>query len=241
MIKAKGLTKIYRGGTSLEDIDLTLEKGQVMALAGTNGAGRTTLLRILATQLKPNRGRLEIDGVNALKHPFRVRPKIGFVPQSQSFYDYMTVGEFLKFVLYCNSDKDRKQNPSIPEDRPFEELETDLPLRALSFGSRQKLALTSVLLQEPPLLLLDEPLTHLDPIAADRFHGLVREYQARGGTVLMACNRASDIAALCGRVTFMHAGRILKQMTLEQPDIDVRGILRDLIENWDGEKSGDNS
>ena len=111
MIKAQGLAKIYRGGTSLEGIDLTLEKGQVMALAGTNGAGRTTLLRILATQLRPNRGRLEIDGVNALKHPFRVRPKIGFVPQSQSFYDYMTVGEFLKFVLYCNSDKDRKQNP----------------------------------------------------------------------------------------------------------------------------------
>ncbi len=241
MIKAQGVSKIYRGGTSLTDIELTLEKGRVLAIAGTNGSGRTTLLRILATQLKPNRGRIEIDGVNAIKHPFRVRPKIGFVPQSQSFYDYMTVGEFLKFVLYCNNEKDRKQNPSIPENRPFEELDDEMPLRALSFGSRQKLALTSVLLQEPPLLLLDEPLTHLDPVAAVRFHELVRDYQAGGGTVLMACNRASDIAALADQVVFMHEGRILKLMKIEQGKIDVRGILQDLIENGAGEKSGEES
>jgi len=238
MIKARGISKIYKDGTPLADVDLDLERGRILAIAGTNGSGRTMLLRVLATQLKPTRGRVEIDGMNAIKHPFRVRPKIGFVPQSQSFYDYMTVGEFLKFVTYCHNESDRKQDPEIPENQPFDGLETEMPLRSLSFGLRQKLALTSVLVHKPPLLLLDEPLTHLDPIAVIQFHALVKEYRAGGGTVVMACNRASDIAALCDQVAFMHRGRILRRMQLERPDIDIYGILKELVENEDGEHTG---
>ncbi len=212
MIKARGLTKIYSGAAALAEIDLNLARGQDLGLVGTNGSGRTTLLRILATQLKPTRGQLEIDGIDALKHPFRARPKIGYVAQSQSFYDSMNVGEFLKFVAACQNEKVDKT--ALLQTQPFEGLSAEMPLRNLSHGSRQKLALTAILIHKPSLLILDEPLTHLDPVAARQFHTLIKNFRLQGGTILMACNHTAEVPALCDEVAFMHEGRILQTVKI---------------------------
>jgi ABC-type multidrug transport system ATPase subunit len=227
MIKVQGISKIYGGVSALADVDLTVAEGQVLGLVGTNGSGRTTLLRILATQLKPAAGQIEIGGVDAIKHPFRVRPKIGYLAQSQSFYDSMTVGEFLKFVSSCQKEKSDKS--SIAEEQPFERLRPELSLRSLSQGSRQKLALTAILVHKPSILILDEPMTHLDPIAIKQFHALVKNFQFRGGTVVMACNRTCDIPALCDEVVFMHEGRILQTVRMAGLKIDITDMFVDLI------------
>ncbi len=227
MIKAQGISKIYNGVSALADVNLTIAKGQVLSIVGTNGSGRTTLLRILATQLKPNAGQVEIDGIDAIKHPFHVRPKIGYLAQSQSFYDSMTVGEFLKFIASCQNQKLDKS--PISEAEPFEGLSPELSLRALSHGSRQKLALTAILIHKPSLLILDEPMTHLDPVAVRQFHALVKNFQFQGGTIIMACNRTSELPALCDEVAFMHQGRILQTMRIAGLQVNVSDLFLDLI------------
>lgn len=227
MIKAQGISKIYHGVAAVDNVDITVVRGQVLGLVGTNGSGRSTLLRILATQLKPTSGQIEIDGIDTLKHPFRVRPKIGYIAQSQSFYDSMTVGEFLKFVAACQSEK--RDRPSIFAYQPFDGLSAEMPLRSLSHGARQKLALTAITIHRPTLLILDEPHNHLDPIAIGQFEDLVQNFKAQGGTVIMACNRTTEIPALCDEVAFMHHGRILETMKLEGMRVNISEIFVDLI------------
>lgn len=223
MIKARGISKIYNGVAVVDDIDLALARGQILGLVGTNGSGRSTLLRILATQLKPTSGQIEINGIDALRHPFRARPKIGYIAQSQSLYDSMTVGEFLKFVAACQSEK--RDKSSILAEQPFEGLSAEMPLRSLSHGSRQKLVLTAILIHKPSLLILDEPHNHLDPIAVGQFENLVKSFKSQGGTIIMACNRTTEIPALCDEVAFMHRGKILETMKLEGRDIDIAEIF----------------
>jgi ABC-2 type transport system ATP-binding protein len=228
MIKAQGLSKIYSGVAAVADIDLTVDRGQVLGLVGTNGAGRTTLLRILATQLKPTSGQIEIDGINALRHPFRARPKIGYIGQTQSFYDSMNVGEFLKFVASCQNEKLDKA--AILTAQPFDGLNAEMPLRTLSHGSRQKLALAAVLIHRPSLLILDEPMTYLDPVAVRQFHAMVKSFQLQGGTIVMACNRTEDIPDLCDVVAFMDRGRILQTIKLAGLGINIAETFVELIE-----------
>jgi|WetSurSiteA1Bulk_404760.scaffolds.fasta_scaffold04218_2 ABC-2 type transport system ATP-binding protein len=233
MIKARQISKIYGGTAALSDVDLTLEHGQILGIVGTNGSGRTTLLRILATQLKPTSGQMEIDGIDALKHPFRARSKIGYIAQSQSFHDSMTVGEFFKFVASCQNEKLAKS--SILAEQPFDGLSAEMPLRSLSHGSRQKLALTAILIHKPSLLILDEPLNHLDPIAAGQFQRLAKDFRFQGGTIAMACNRTADIPALCDEVAFMHQGRILQITKLAGLERDISEMFMELIKR-DGEE-----
>ncbi len=237
MIKAQGISKVYNGVAAVDNINLTLARGRILGFVGTNGSGRSTLLRILATQLKPTSGRVEIDGIDALKHPFRVRPKIGYIAQSQSFYDSMTVGEFLKFVAACQSEK-RDKLP-ILADAPFEGLSAEMPLRSLSHGSRQKLALTAILIHKPSLLILDEPLNHLDPIAAGQFQNMVKRFQAQGGSIVMACNRVEDIPALCDDVAFMHRGRILETLPLLGQGVNISEYFIELVKRHNADPARD--
>jgi ABC-2 type transport system ATP-binding protein len=230
MIKSQGISKIYNGVAAVDEVDLTLARGQILGLVGTNGSGRSTLLRILATQLKPTSGRVEIDGIDALKHPFRARPKIGYIAQSQSFYDSMTVGEFLKFVAACQSEK--RDKSSVLVEQPFEGLSPEMPLRSLSHGSRQKLALTAILIHRPSLLILDEPLNHLDPIAARQFQTLIRNFQAQGGSVVMACNRTEEIPSLCDQVAFMHRGKIRETIKLSGCSINISESFVELVTRY---------
>jgi ABC-2 type transport system ATP-binding protein len=234
MIKARGISKIYGEVAAVADIDLALAHGQILGFVGTNGSGRTTLLRILATQLKPTSGQIEIDGIDALKHPFRARPKIGYIAQSQSFYDSMTVREFLKFVAACQNE--RRDKSSLLAEQPFEGLSAEMPLRSLSHGSRQKLALTAILIHKPSLLVLDEPLNHLDPIATRQFHSLAKNFQAQGGTIVMACNRTEEIPALCDEVAFMHRGKILETVKLAGLRINISEVFAELIKRHDAEQ-----
>jgi len=228
MIKALGISKIYGDAAVVADINLTVERGRVLGLVGTNGSGRTTLLRILATQLKPTSGQIEIDGIDALKHPFRARPKIGYVPQTQSFYDAMNVGEFFKFVASCQNEKVDKA--AIMAALPFDGLSSEMTLRNLSQGQRQKLAIAAILIHKPSLLILDEPLTHLDPLAVRQFHGLVKQFRLQGGTIVMACNSSRDVPDLCDDVAFMHQGRIMQTIALAGRTIDIAETFIKLID-----------
>jgi ABC-type multidrug transport system ATPase subunit len=214
---------------ALANVAFSLARGRVLGLVGTNGSGRTTLIKILATQLKPSSGEVEIDGINSLKHPFHVRPKIGYVPQAQTFYDYMTVGEYMRFVILSRREKPGNGVRAHGPEELFGDLAADLPLRTLSPGSRQKLALNAALIHRPALLLLDEPLNSLDPLATTRFHRMITDFKVQGGTVVMASNRTWDVAALCDEVLLLHQGRLLASVNVSGPDMDLGAVFERLV------------
>lgn len=229
MIKIRSLSKTYGRATALADVDLTVDCGKVLGLIGTNGSGRTTLLDILATLLRPTSGFVEIDGVDALKFPFEVRPKIGYIPESYGFYDHLTVGEFLEFVADCRKVKVRADKLSFFTDGAIEGLKPDTAIGLLSRGLRQQLAWAAALIHAPLVLLLDEPMSYLDPIAAARFESLLKGVRSEGGTIVLACNRIADIQTLCDEIAFLHHGRLLKVMKVESFSINPSEVLQSLI------------
>jgi ABC-2 type transport system ATP-binding protein len=116
MISIHGLSKMHDKTSVLSDIDLTVARGKVFGLAGTNGSGRTTLLEILATLRKPTAGSVEIDGINAIQSPFEVRSRIGYVPDRHDFHAALTVREFLDFLRTCRNVKSSADNTALPAD-----------------------------------------------------------------------------------------------------------------------------
>ena len=230
MIKARGISKYHGRVRALADVDVTLAAGRSLGLLGTNGAGRTTLLNILATLVRPTSGHLDIDGIDALRDPFRVRPDLGFVPQVPAFHGDMTVGELLEFAAAMRAPAPGKARPSVHTEPVCDDSDWAMPLSALSAGSGQKVALAAALARGPRLLLLDEPLSHLDPMAASRVHGVLRDFHAQGGTVVMACNRAADVEALCDEVAFFHRGRLLRTMEMGRSGLDISAVFQSLVQ-----------
>ena len=230
MIKARGISKYHGRVQALSDVDVTLAAGRILGLVGTNGAGRTTLLNILATLVRPTSGHVDIDGIDALRHPFRVRPDLGFVPQAPVFDGDTTVREFLEFAAAMRVAAPGNPQPSVRAESVVEGLDPDMPVSALSAGSGQKVALAAALASGPRLLLLDEPLSHLDPMAAMRVHGVIRDFHAQGGTVVMACNRLTDVEALCDEVAFFNRGRLLRTMEIGHMGLDIGAVFQSLVQ-----------
>jgi len=229
MIKARGISKFRGRVQALADVDITLGAGRILGLVGTNGAGRTTLLSILATLVRPTSGHIDIHGIDALRHPFQVRPELGFVPQAPVFEGETTVGELLGIAAAMRAPASGHARPSVRPESVCEGLDPDKPIGALSVGLGQQVALAAALAREPRLLLLDEPLAFLDSLAATRVHGVIRDFQAQGGTVVMACNRFADVEALCDEVAFLHRGRLLRTMDVRHAGLDLGTVFQSLV------------
>ncbi len=238
MIKIQGVSKVYDKITALTEIDLAIARGRIFGLTGTNGAGRTTLLNILATLLRPTSGFVEIDGVDALKSPFEVRSRIGYVPESCDSYDHLTGAEFLDFIAACRQIKPTSAKRAYFAGGLLDGLKRDKPIRLLSRGIRQQLAWAAALLHDPTVLLLDEPMNHLDPIVAASFENTLRKFRDTGGTVVMASNRPADLQALCGEVGFLHNSRLLRVMRIEGLSLNLPELLQSLVAQQRGINPG---
>ncbi|MGD0310575.1 MAG: ABC transporter ATP-binding protein [Acidobacteriota bacterium] len=234
MISIHGLSKMHDKTSVLSDIDLTVARGKVFGLAGTNGSGRTTLLEILATLRKPTAGSVEIDGINAIQSPFEVRSRIGYVPDRHDFHAALTVREFLDFLRTCRNVKSSADNTALPADGWLHGLKMDAPIGSLSRGLKQQLAWAAALIHAPAVLLLDEPMNDLDPFAAARCADAIKEMRSRGGTVVMASNRTADLQVLCDEVGFLHKGRLLQVMKVEGLSMNLLEILTSLLAQQEG-------
>jgi ABC-2 type transport system ATP-binding protein len=237
MIKAHGLSKIHDHAALLANVDLEVGRGKTFGLTGLNGSGRTTLLSILATLVKPTSGSLEMDGIDALKSPHLARPFIGYVSESPSFVDHLTVGEYLEFLSACRKSRSGIGPSATLSEETFGSFPRASPIRSLSRGLKQQLAWAAALMHAPRLLLLDEPMSHLDPLAGARCESALKNVRREGGTVVIASNHIADLQNLCDEVGFMHQGRLLKVVKLEGRDLNLADVLHDLIDQQLGSDS----
>jgi ABC-2 type transport system ATP-binding protein len=205
-----GLSKSYGGFPALQSIRLEMAPGEVFGVLGRNGAGKTTLLRILMGLLMPSSGCARILGLDCFADRVQLKRLIGYLPDTPFFYDHLTARELIRFMADVH-DLDARQSAGraqlLLEELQLSEVADDF-VTNYSLGMKKKLALILALLHEPPVLILDEPTTGLDPIASRQIRTLIRSYADRGRSVLLSTHWLEMAESVCDRVGIIHQGRL---------------------------------
>ena len=213
-----------RGGETiaLKDISFSAGGGEVLALLGPNGSGKTTALKLISTMLLPDAGSVRVSGCDARRDAGAVRRQVGIaVATERSFFPRLSARENLEFFASLDevSRKERAQRiKEVLRDTGLEE-QADTLVMKFSSGMYQRLGLARALLKKPSVLLLDEPTRSVDPASAAKFWKLVRELPARGTTVILATHNFQEAAAVADRVVVLHAGEVVGRRDLPSPDV----------------------
>lgn len=211
MIDLFEFTKKYRDFTAVDRVSLHVEKGDIFGLIGPNGAGKTTIIRFLSTLLLPTAGRGMVSGFDVVNDYLDVRRQIGFMPDSFGLYPGMEVWAFLDFFARAYGLKQAKRLNVINdvltlvdlEDKRFDSVDS------LSRGMKQRLCLAKTLLHDPPVLILDEPASGLDPLARKEMQELLKELRKMGKTVLISSHLLAELADYCNKVAIINHGKVL--------------------------------
>jgi len=214
------LTKRFGGLVAVDDLSFDVGRGQIFGLLGSNGAGKTTTLKVLTGLLRPDSGRVRIDGVDVLRRPVEAKRRIGFLPEAPALYDQLTAREFLEMIGTLRSMEQARLDARIGELLEMMELSEFAKSNVGTFsrGMRQKLAFASAVLHSPAILVLDEPLSGLDPRFGKLFKDWIRGHAGGGGSVLMSTHVTSNAEEMCDRVAVIDRGRVLAAGP-------VRGVL----------------
>lgn len=232
-IRIESLDKSYGAIRALDGASLEVRRGEVFGLVGPNGAGKSTLIKAVCGILKPNAGQVAVLGLDARKDRYRVRQRLGYMPQTPALYEDLSPYENLVFFSSGYSTPDRKDR--IRQSLTFVDLwdRRNDPLHTFSGGMKQRTSLACALLRDPELLLLDEPTAGVDPTLKKSFWQHFEKLKGRGSTILLTTNMM-DEAVRCDRVAVIREGRILIS---EEPEaIRSRGRTRITLELANGER-----
>ena len=210
-ILTRQLTKRYGALTALDSLDLQLESGDVFGFIGPNGAGKSTTMKILAGLLSPTSGMAEIFGKNVFENGDFVRRSIGYMPDSFGVYEDLKVTEYLEFfaAAYDISRKERKKVVNDVLELTDLQYKRDALVDSLSRGMQQRLGLARVLVHDPPILILDEPASGLDPRARIEIRELLKELQRMGKTIMISSHILSELGEFCNKIGIIERGRLL--------------------------------
>jgi ABC-2 type transport system ATP-binding protein len=236
-IDVRSLSKRYAGGVlANDDISLRVAAGMTLGLLGHNGAGKTTLVRQITGELQPTSGGVHVMGIDVVRHYGRARKLMGVVPQEAIPYDHLTPREHLAFFArlrgLSRGDAARRAAELI-ESLGLGPHASKLS-RTLSGGLKRKLLVGNALVGDPPVLVLDEPTTGLDPHARREVWSLLRTLRGRGRTIIMTTHYMEEAEELCDEVALISGGRLAVQGTVEQLRAHVRNRFKATYEGADG-------
>ncbi len=232
IVRLDSVSKVYRDPmtlkpfTAVDGVTLSLERGEIFGLLGPNGAGKTSTIKMILGLTRPTRGTVRIDG----RDPWdtNARKRLGYLPENPCFYDHLTATEYLELVgeLFGIRPDARRRRSMALLDRLGLSAHSRKPLRKFSKGMTQRVGVCQALLNEPTLLVMDEPMSGLDPIGRAELKHLLREERDQGTTILMSSHVLSETESLCDRVAILHRGRVLEVGS-------VKGLLSDGIMEWE--------
>lgn len=205
VIELKDLTKDYGEGRGIFDINLTINKGEMLGFAGTNGSGKTTTIRNIMGFLKPTGGAAFVNGLEAWTHSSEIVKNIGYVPGEIAFPDLPTGTAFLKSQAEFLGISDMSYAEHIIEKL---QLDPRAPLKRMSKGMKQKTAIVAALMADPEIIILDEPTTGLDPLMRDAFLEIISAEHAKGKTIFMSSHMFGELETTCDRVALIRDGYI---------------------------------
>jgi ABC-2 type transport system ATP-binding protein len=212
MIELLNLTKVYRGFTAVDHIDLEVPGGLVFGFLGPNGAGKTTTISMMAGVLKPTEGRVLLNGVDLAENPSEAKMLVGYIPDRPFIYEKLTGMEFLDFMrgLYRLNDGKRDRGRAAELLGLFGLMDwRDELIESYSHGMKQRLVMCSALLHRPKILIVDEPMVGLDPKAARLVKNLFRAEGAAGTTVFMSTHSLEVAQEVCDEIAIIQDGRII--------------------------------
>ncbi|MEO5753351.1 MAG: ABC transporter ATP-binding protein [Chthoniobacterales bacterium] len=207
MLQIEAVSKKFRGGNyGVRDVSLELKSG-VIGLLGPNGAGKTTLMQMIATITRPTSGRISFQGVDVVKRPNELRRKLGYLPQDFGVYDNLTALEFLSYFAALKGVHSRKRILEMLESVNLHTV-ADRALGGFSGGMRQRLGIAQALVNDPVLVIVDEPTAGLDPEERVRFRNVLSEI-GFGKLVILSTHIVSDIESIATQIAVMKEGRLL--------------------------------
>jgi ABC-2 type transport system ATP-binding protein len=213
-IEIHGLTKLFSRTVAVKNLSLSIPRGCAFGLLGPNGAGKSTTLRILMGTLAPTAGEARVLGIDVRDNPTLVKQKVGYVPETHHIYRWMRIGEVVGF---CRSCYPTWNGATCQEMLDRFALDPQKKVKHLSKGTLVKLALVLALSHEPELLLLDEPLSGLDPVAREEFlDGVLQSICDRGQTVVISSHMLDDVRRLADRLAILYEGQILVEGNVDQ-------------------------
>jgi ABC-2 type transport system ATP-binding protein len=232
LLRVTGLSKVYRDPmtlrpfTAVDGVSFTLGRGEIFGLLGPNGAGKTTTIKMILGMARPTAGAVLLDGRDP-RNP-AARHRLGYLPESPCFYDHLTATEYLDLVgsLFAIETTTRRRRSAALLERMGLAAHAKKPLRKFSKGMTQRLGFAQALLNEPTFLVLDEPMSGLDPIGRAEAKQLLREERARGATVFLSSHVLAETESICDRVGIMKSGRLLEAGPVEE-------LLKGGVREWE--------
>jgi ABC-2 type transport system ATP-binding protein len=228
MIRARDLSKFYGGKRALGPVSFEINDGETVGFLGLNGAGKTTALRILACDLRPSAGTIEVGGFDAVGDPHEVRKRIGFLPENPPIYADMSVSDYLTFsgeLRGMTKTAIKKRLSDVLEITDLTEVAND-PIGTLSHGYRQRVGVGQAIIHQPKFLILDEPTRGLDPVQIVEMRNLIHDLK-QNHTVLISSHILTEISQTCDRLLVLGKGALFGIGT-EAELGNVKGEIRQI-------------
>jgi ABC-2 type transport system ATP-binding protein len=209
VIEITDLYKYYGERRAIGPLSCSIADGEIVGLLGLNGAGKTTTLRILACDLLPSAGSVRVDGLDVVEQPHEVRSRIGYLPDTPPLYPEMTVRAYLGFAARLRGLSREAADKRVPEVEEIIELSdvSAQPISSLSHGFKQRVGIAQAIVHSPRLLVLDEPITGLDPVQIVEMRELLRSLRGKH-TILLSSHILSEISETCDRILVIKDGQI---------------------------------
>lgn len=210
MIRATNLTKLYSGRVALGPVSFEIADGETVGFLGLNGAGKTTALRLLACDLRPSGGSIDVGGVDAIAEPHEVRKRIGFLPESPPLYTEMLVEDYLYYAGELRGMSRAEVKKRLPDVLELTDLKDVLRevIGTLSHGYRQRVGVAQAIVHQPKFLILDEPTRGLDPVQIVEMRNLIHDLK-ENHTVLISSHILTEISQTCDRLLVLGKGQVL--------------------------------
>jgi len=216
MLEIDHLTRDYNGFLAVEDVSFSIQKGEIAGLLGHNGAGKTTIMKMISGYLEPSAGRIQIGGMDMAKHRTEVQKRLGYLPEVLPIYPEMSVADYLDYAAKLKGLPEATISDEIRRVIDATEIRPRLlaPIATLSRGYKQRLGVAQAILGNPRLLILDEPTNGLDPTQTQHMRELIKQL-ASEATVILSTHIMQEVDALCDRVLILRNGELALDARLE--------------------------
>jgi ABC-2 type transport system ATP-binding protein len=217
MLRIEHLSRAYGNFVAVDDVSFSIEKGEIVGLLGHNGAGKTTIMKMISGYLEPNRGRIEINGLEIGTAREAVQQQLGYLPETLPVYPEMSVADYLDYAASLKGLRDNHAREEIRRVIQATDISAKLlaPIATLSRGYKQRVGVAQAILGKPRLLILDEPTNGLDPTQTQHMRELIRQI-AKHATVILSTHIMQEVDAICDRVLIMRSGQLVVDARLEE-------------------------